>query len=146
MTNPVHEKAPPRLASASLRYEPGGQPKKMPGNGSGWILALAILQAIGALVFFGISASNEVSTAEQIGALIVTGGLSAVFFGLWIWGRNSPYPALCTALGLFLFVHAVDAVLDPMTLLRGILVKIVVLTGLITAIQKARRASKFDAR
>lgn len=127
---------PPPLVSA-VKYatpEPTGQP----GNGSGWILAICILQFIGGLVMYGIRVSSTgASDLGAVAVLITTMSLAAVFFGLWLWGRKSPFPALLTALVVFVSFHLLDAVFDPMSLLRGIIMKIIILAGLGAAVKKA---------
>lgn len=136
---------PPPLTpppSSPLKYSTSDAPSK-PGNGSGWILALSILQFVGGLIMYAMTAAK--SSADDFGAiavLVATMGLGAVFFGLWIWGRKSPFPALLTALIVFVTFHLLDAVLDPMALLRGILMKVVILVGLGTALKKAYIAKR----
>lgn len=139
MTNPSDPTPPP---VSSLKYSTG-EPAAKPGNGSGWILAICILQFIGGLIMYGVAVSN--SRAGDLGAvavLITTMMLAVIFFGLWLWGRKSPFPALLTALIVFVTFHLLDAVLDPMTLFRGIIVKIMVLVGLSTAVKKAYVAKR----
>jgi hypothetical protein len=125
--------------ASSLRYDAGGQAATR-GNGSGWILALAILQSIGVLIFIGLRLSTDGSLdVGAIGAIGIMSVLALAFFGLWAWGRTSPLPALCWALGLFLTFHLLDAVIDPMSLARGVILKVIVIAGLLTAIIRARR-------
>lgn len=125
--------------ASSLRYDAGGE-QKARGNGSGWILALAIFQSVGVLIFIGLRLSaGGAMDAGAIGAIGLMSVLALAFFGLWAWGRTSPLPALCWALGLFVTFHLLDAVIDPMSLLRGLVVKVIVIGGLITAILRARQ-------
>lgn len=67
---------------------------------------------------------------ERLQAFVLPIGLGVVFLGLWVWSRKSPLPALGTALGLFVTVHAVEAALDPTSLLRGVIVKAFCIAGL----------------
>lgn len=131
----------PRPVPSSVKYS-SGEPTAKAGNGSGWILALAILQLVGGLIMYGITATKAPAGEASVIVLISTMGLAAVFFGLWVWGRKSPFPALLTALIVFVTFHLLDAVLDPLSLLRGIIVKIVILVGLGTALKKAYVAKR----
>jgi hypothetical protein len=141
-TSPPATPTPPPAVTSSVHY-PGTAAPTKPGNGSGWILALSILQFVGGLVLVGISASKgSLDDGEAIGSLIVTTTLAAIFFGLWLWGRKSPFPALLTALIVFVTFHLLDAVLDPMSLLRGIIMKVVIIAGLATALKKAYVAKR----
>jgi hypothetical protein len=127
---------------SDITYVPGFKREKA-GNGSGWILAIAILQAVGGGFMYMMSAStSSPSDPAAIGVLIVMLALALIFFGLWIWGRKSPFPALLTALVVFVSFHLLDAVLDPATLVQGIIMKIVVLSGLGTALKKAYVAKR----
>jgi hypothetical protein len=141
-TSPPATPNPPAAVTSSVHY-PGTAAPAKPGNGSGWILALSILQFVGGLVLVGISSSKgSLDDGEAIGSLIVTTTLAAIFFGLWLWGRKSPFPALLTALIVFVTFHLLDAVLDPMSLLRGIIMKVVIIAGLATALKKAYVAKR----
>ncbi len=136
---------PPPLPSqpvSAVKYSTG-DPAATPGNGSGWILAIAIMQFFGGLIMYAITASNSSGTdAGALGVLITTMSLAGIFFGLWLWGRKAPFPALLTALIVFVSFHLLDAVLDPMALLRGIIVKVLVLAGLGSALKKAYREKR----
>jgi hypothetical protein len=132
--------------SASQPYHAGGTPPKKRGNGSGWVLALAVLQTIGAIIIFLVASSAGAEGA--VATFVFMGLLAVVFFGLWVWARSSPFPALLTALIVFLTVHIADAVIDPSMLLRGILVKIFIISGLCAGIKKAyqiRRMAELEA-
>lgn len=86
--------------------------------------------------------SRTVEGANPGVVLAVMLTLSAVFFGLWIWAKASPFPALLTTLIVFVTFHLVDAVIDPFALLRGIVIRIVILVGLVTALKKAYVAKR----
>lgn len=99
---------------------------------------------------YAITASNSSrSDPAALGVLIVTMSLAGIFLGLWLWGRKSPFPALLTALIVYVSFHLLDAVLDPMSLFKGIIVKILILVGLSTALKKAymdKRQRELEAR
>ena len=80
--------------------------------------------------------------------LVILLGLSAIYFGLWIWGKKAPFAALLTALIIFVTVHLLDAVFEPTNLVRGIIVKVAVIVGLSTALKKAytkKREAELEA-
>jgi hypothetical protein len=137
MENPQPPAIPPssNTPSAAKPY-PGAEPSKPRGNGRGWILALAIMQALGGFFIFVTSRGTLAPEAAAI-VLATMLGLSAIFFGLWFWGKKSPFAALLTTLIIFVTFHLLDAVLDPMSLARGIFVKIIMLVGLSTALKAA---------
>jgi hypothetical protein len=132
-------------------------------SASNWVLALAILQLLFGAVF-GFStkrdADTEIARIErmvtdaEVGAneaapaiaewrravarsFAIPVGLGVAFFALWLWARKSALPALCTALGLFVIVHFADAIVDPAAILRGVLLKILVVGALASGIKSA---------
>ncbi len=92
-------------------------------------------------MFLYAMANHEGNPAATM-TLVVMMVLAVIFFGLWIWGKTAPFAAILTALIIFVSVHALDAVLDPMALFRGIILKIVMLTGMCTALKKAYEAKR----
>ncbi|ATC65261.1 hypothetical protein CMV30_15600 [Nibricoccus aquaticus] len=141
---------PPPLASlkpSAAKPYPGPDTSSPRGNGRGWILALAILQAIGGIVVFAITQGSVEPHVAGI-MLVFLLGLSAIYVGLWIWGKKAPFAALLTALIIFLTVHLLDAVFEPANLFRGIIVKVILVAGLSTALKKAytkKREAELEA-
>jgi hypothetical protein len=70
---------------------------------------------------------------------VVLGTLGAVFLGLWWWAQSNPFAAALTALLLFVTVMLVNAMVDPASLLRGIIVKIAVVVALFSAVSAGYR-------
>lgn len=106
------------------------------------LLIVAILQAIFgpvALMLAKSTAEREagpgmVMEIEPI-AYVIVFGLAVAFFALWLWSRVNPFAAAIVGLVLFVSVHLLDAVADPGQLVRGILVKIIVIVMLVQAIK-----------
>ena len=145
-TPPASPSAAKPYASAAKPY-PGSDAAQSSGNGRGWILALAILQIIGGIILFAMSRDTMEPLAAII-MLVIVLGLAVIYFGLWFWAKKSPFPALLTTLIVFLTFHLLDAVFDPASLFRGIIVKIVLVAGLATAVKKAyvkKREAELDA-
>jgi hypothetical protein len=71
--------------------------------------------------------------------------LAAIYFGLFYWARRNALAATVIALLLFITVHAISAVLDPKTLMYGILVKVLFIAALVAAISAAQRERKLAA-
>lgn len=132
-------------------------------SASNWVLVIAIFQIAFGL-WFGFTtkgeADQQVAQIERMVADAEVGteaaataiaelrravartfaiplGLGVVFFGLWLWARKSALPALCTALGLYVIVHFADALVDPKLIVRGILIKVLVVAALVSGIKSA---------
>jgi hypothetical protein len=70
---------------------------------------------------------------------IVLGVLGAAFVGLWWWAQTNPFPAAMIALLLYGTSLLVGALVDPASLLKGFIVKGIVLVALFSAVSAAYR-------
>ena len=61
--------------------------------------------------------------------------LAAVMFGLYRWARRAPFPAMVTALCVYLSVIVLNGIVDPKTLIQGIIIKIIFISALIAGIK-----------
>lgn len=111
---------------------------------SGALIVVGILQAVFGtflVVMAGVIAARQ--DAEQdfsVGATaIVVYGIAVLFLGLGLWARRNPLPAAITGLVVFVTVHALDAVADPTALIRGIVVKVIIVLILIRAVSAGTR-------
>ncbi|TNF38611.1 MAG: zinc ribbon domain-containing protein [Deltaproteobacteria bacterium] len=98
----------------------------------GWILAVGILYTVSALIYVAVGRFGEEERNLVLGLNL---GLSAIHVGLYFWARTSPFPAAIVALALFVTLHLTEAVIEPSSLVRGILIKILFLVALIKAVQ-----------
>lgn len=74
---------------------------------------------------------------EKLQAWVLPVGLGVVFLALFFWAQKSPLPAFGTALGLYVMAIAVTAVIDPSTLAKGIVVKVLCTLGLLGGLKSA---------
>ena len=96
------------------------------------LLVVALLQFVAAFIFLGLAPGMPHVS-------VVVGIIGGIFLGLAVWARRSPLPAAITGLVILLTLWAVDAVVDPTTLVHGIIVKLIVLLVLGRAIQAGVR-------
>ena len=80
---------------------------------------------------------RELIEREKLQAFVIPMGIGVIFLGLWFWAKKAPLRALVTALALFVTVHAVDALVDPKALMRGVILKVLVIAGLAGGIKAA---------
>lgn len=73
------------------------------------------------------------------------GGLGIAFFVLGTLVYQYPVATTVTALVLFVGVHLLDAMFDPLQLVRGIIIKVIIVVALVKAI-KAALAYEQEAR
>lgn len=142
---PTQEPAGPRIVTgADMATTEAGQElqsrelAKQARKAAGALLAVAILQAIfGTIILFGMGAFADDAPDNGINAAVIGSvyGIAVVFFALYLWARKSPLPAAIVGLVVFVSLHSFEAVVDPTSLGRGIIVKIIIIVVLVKAIQ-----------
>lgn len=68
--------------------------------------------------------------------------ISGIFLGLAFWTKSKPFPAILSALILFVALNVLAMIEDPMNIFRGIVLKIIVLSALIYALREIKRPAK----
>jgi hypothetical protein len=69
-------------------------------------------------------------TRGPVQALVVNLILAGLMALLWIWAKRAPLPAIACALALYLVVQLVSAVIDPTSILKGIIIKLLAFLAL----------------
>jgi hypothetical protein len=78
----------------------------------------------------------EVKT-EALRVWVINGILAASFIGLSFWARRAPLPAAVTGLCLFLVIQVVNGMIDPVTLVKGWLLKVLFIGAMVKTITSA---------
>lgn len=76
--------------------------------------------------------------------LVVNLILAVVYLGLWWWARSNPFAAALVALFIFLTTQGIGAVIEPKTLVQGVLMKILIIAGLGSAVSGAYKYQKLQ--
>jgi uncharacterized membrane protein YeiB len=74
---------------------------------------------------------------EVMMVFIVNYFLAVVMFGLFLWSRKAALPAMVTGLCVYIAVIALSGALEPESLYKGILIKIIAIAVLISGIKAA---------
>jgi hypothetical protein len=77
---------------------------------------------------------------EPLQALITNLVLAGLMGVLWLWARRAPLPAIGCALALFIVVEVASAVVDPTTIYKGIIVKVIAVGALVKGLRAALAA------
>lgn len=88
---------------------------------------------------------RETIEVEMVTSFLINYLLAAVFIGLYFWARKAPLPATITALCIYLAVQVLNAIVDPTTLIQGILIKVLCVLGLLAGIRAALASRQGDA-
>ncbi|RQO70745.1 hypothetical protein DBR43_22385 [Pedobacter sp. KBW06] len=100
-----------------------------------WISGLTLFSLV--FVVFKPSPDEDVSFL-----VITTLILSTAFLGLAVWGKTRTSTALISGLSLYLIIHILNAILDPRTILSGIIVKVVIIVYLVKGIKSVIEREK----
>jgi hypothetical protein len=71
--------------------------------------------------------------------------LAALMLGLWWWAKSSVLPAILVALAVFVTVHVASALVDPKTIVQGVIIKIIAVVLLTRGVKSALAARKLEA-
>ncbi|MEZ4444934.1 MAG: hypothetical protein R3B72_38025 [Polyangiaceae bacterium] len=123
-----------RVLSDEEHYELTQRLEPQMAKGRTWIGAIAILYVLGGVVLYLMN--------EEISVLVVNFVLAAIQAGLWLWSKRSLLPAAITALVLYVSIQLLNAVLEPESIARGMLVKVLFLLALGRAIQAGLEARR----
>jgi len=164
-TNPPSLSSPGSSGLSSLSNL-GQQARVKQLKSAKWILIIiGVLMTVGHGIFFVMAESmvkakfdkevkniqargmeiDQVALAELSGsavrsARVIMGGMMAIGIGLIVLGLFVyQYPLFCTVTGLVIYigVQALNAFFDPTTIVQGIIIKILIIVGLVKAVQAA---------
>ncbi|MBU1218665.1 hypothetical protein KKF34_19450 [Myxococcota bacterium] len=81
---------------------------------------------------------------EYYQVFVVNYFLSAVMFGLWFWARKNLFPAIVSALAVYIAVNIFNAFIDPSTLYKGLIIKIIIIGIFANGISKALKVRELS--
>jgi hypothetical protein len=114
-----------------------GLDKKIRSAGT-TLYVLAGLFLVFGLVYFGMNASDSTASAM----LITYGILAVLFLLLGFWSKKKPVAAIISGLVLYILLQILSAIDDPVNIVKGIIVKIIIIGYLIKGMQSAFEAEK----
>ncbi len=89
---------------------------------------------------FGIVSGYQIRGETGWLIFAVTGFIAIIFLALGIWTKKKPYTAILIALILYSSLLAIDLIIQPSTVLKGIIVKLFIIGYLIRGLGKAKEA------
>lgn len=107
----------------------------------GWILAVGIIYVVSAVLQIALAGDRLVSGGATL-LLALNGALFVIHLGLWWWARTAPLAAAIVALCLFVTLQLVEATLDPTSLARGVIIKVLFLVALVQAVRAGVEAQR----
>ena len=95
--------------------------------------------------FFGIVSGYQFGGNTGWIVFGVTASIAIIFLGLGLWTRKKPFLAILIALILYAGLLITDLVLQPSTILKGLLVKVFIIAYLVRGLIKAREAERWTS-
>jgi len=111
-----------------------------------WLLLAAGLAAGTGILFYlmdmmSVDPEYEAKLARQARLLLITSLMLGLFcLGMWRWAARSVLGATVTALLGFVAFIAINAAIDPFTLVHGLVTKVILSAALISSIREALAA------
>jgi len=99
-----------------------------------WLSGLTAFSA--AMIFFIQSGDDQLDT------LITNIIIVILFLALGVWSKYKPTAAMITGLSLYLIIILLNAVISPITIISGIIVKIIVIGYLVKGIKAILEVDK----
>lgn len=111
-------------------------------NARNAIFVVAVTQLVfGALIVLSGSKNEDILTLDiSLGVIII---ISLIFFLLGLWTKRKPYTAILLALIFYAALLVIDAVYEPMSLFKGVIVKIFIIFYLFRGLGDARDAQRW---
>lgn len=125
----------PAAAATEVEAPDVGEEAALGRSGANALLAVTALELIGTSFSFFVMAPAPPPMLE----MAIAYGLVAIFAGLYVWARSSPYPACIAGLALYILIHLLSALVEPSSLAQGILVKVIVVLVLVSSIRNIHR-------
>ena len=109
-----------------------------------WILGVGIAMFLFDQISLQIVNGQHLTVEDRLLMLVIDGLLLGFFVAMYIVAKTRPLGACIAALCVFWGLNLVLAVMDPSSLLSGILVKILFTLALVRGIRSASRASSLQ--
>jgi len=111
------------------------------GKARKWILGIGIWYLVSGLLGVALLADRMTPRMRNLNLAAFT-GMFVVHVGLWLWSKKAVFPASLVALILFLTFQMGLAAIDPSTIHKGLIIKIVGVAVLVKAVQAGYQVQK----
>ena len=105
--------------------------------------AKIILFLIAALQLIPLFTLGDMPEPARTMSIVITLAISIVFAGFALWTSRKPYWAILGALIFYLLLLIVTGILEPATILQGIIFKVIGITLLVYALSNAKEVQRW---
>lgn len=100
-----------------------------------WIAGLSVIS-----FFVGyFTAKNE---QDKFAILFTSVILIGAFLAFGVWSKTKPTAAMISGLSLYVIIHVINAIVDPVTIFSGIILKMIIIVYLIKGIRSVLEVDK----
>ena len=75
---------------------------------------------------------------------IINFGLAGAYLGLAIWSRKKPFQAIVIGFFLYISLIAINAIFDPITIISGLIWKIIIISAFVYGYRAAKEVEKYE--
>ncbi|MEO6523466.1 MAG: hypothetical protein ABIN91_17410 [Mucilaginibacter sp.] len=109
---------------------------KSAGNALYWVAIACVLSGI---ILY---ATAAVDAEQKFATLITNLILAIIFIALGVWSRKKPFAALVSGACLYAIILILNAIQNPLSIISGIIIKIIIIGAFIKGIRSAIEAEK----
>lgn len=103
-----------------------------------WLMAVGVLTVLGGVVVYSTTSARAEAAARA--ALITNVLLGGFYVGMWAWAKKNLVGATATALTVFVAVNVINVAVEPSSLMRGMIMKILFFAALVSCLREALAA------
>jgi hypothetical protein len=104
------------------------------------LFAFAIFQLLASIFFIYLYIRFNFSLLLPLVGIITSG----IYFGLGIWSKKEPFAAILTGFFIFVLIIAINFIIDPKSLFKGIVLKIIFISGFVYGYKGAKEAESLE--
>jgi len=104
------------------------------------LYAFAIFQLLASIIFLYLYFRFNIGLLPFLIGIITSG----IYFGLGIWSKKEPFAAILTGFFIFVLIIAINFIIDPKSLFKGIILKAIFISGFAYGYIGAKEAEKLE--
>lgn len=97
-----------------------------------------------AILNMGLGIIASIKSANPTAVFMVMGIIAAIYLGLAIWCKYNPFAAILTGFFVYITIVVINAVIEPISLVSGLLVKIFIISAFIYGYRAVRDSQKLE--
>lgn len=84
-------------------------------------------------------------TASDVNLVVANVIIACAYLGLGIWSVKNPFAAILSGFFLYVTLIVINVIVDPMSILQGLIIKILIITGFVYGYKEVKNAEALEA-